>query len=58
MARLAAHAEGVICLTGGPNGPLGKLLQNGQTFKAQALLEGLAQALGDRLYVELQRHPS
>ena len=43
MAQLAAHAEGVICLTGGPNGPLGKLLQNGQTAKAQALLEGLAQ---------------
>ncbi|MCO4809459.1 MAG: PHP domain-containing protein, partial [Planktomarina temperata] len=58
MAQLAAHAEGVICLTGGPNGPLGKLLQNGQTAKAQALLEGLAQAFGDRLYVELQRHPS
>ena len=57
MAQLANHAEGVICLTGGPNGPLGKLLQNGQTAKAQALLDYLAQAYGDRLYVELQRHP-
>ena len=57
MAQLAAHAQGVICLTGGPSGPLGKLLQNGQTAKAQALLEDLAQAYGDRLYVELQRHP-
>jgi DNA polymerase-3 subunit alpha len=57
MAQLANHAEGVICLTGGPNGPLGKLLQNGQTAKAQAILDDLAQAYGDRLYVELQRHP-
>ena len=57
MAQLANHAEGVICLTGGPNGPLGKLLQNGQTAKAQALLDDLAQAYDDRLYVELQRHP-
>ncbi|MGB2195647.1 MAG: DNA polymerase III subunit alpha, partial [Planktomarina sp.] len=57
MAQLANHAEGVICLTGGPNGPLGKLLQNSQTAKAQALLDDLARAYGDRLYVELQRHP-
>ena len=56
LAQLVAHSEGLICLTGGPNGPLGKLLQNGQAAKAQALMYQLARAFGDRLYIELQRH--
>ena len=54
---LARHAEGVICLTGGPDGPVGRLLQGGQRPAAEALLQRLAGAFGDRLYVELQRHP-
>jgi len=54
---LARHAEGVICLTGGPEGPVGRLLQGGQRPAAEALLQRLAGAFGDRLYVELQRHP-
>ncbi|MFP4275021.1 MAG: DNA polymerase III subunit alpha, partial [Paracoccaceae bacterium] len=55
--ELEAHAEGVICLTGGPEGALGKLLQAGQRPAAEALMARLAAAYGDRLYVELQRHP-
>ena len=54
---LLAHANGVICLTGGPDGPLGRLLRNGQMPKAEALLQQLAAVFADRLYVELQRHP-
>ncbi|WP_225027802.1 DNA polymerase III subunit alpha [Xinfangfangia pollutisoli] len=54
---LAAHAEGLICLTGGPDGPLGRFLQMGQAPKARALIDRLAAIFGDRLYVELQRHP-
>jgi DNA polymerase-3 subunit alpha len=57
LAQLATHSEGIICLSGGPNGPLGKLIQNGQVAKAQALADQLASTFGDRLYVELQRHP-
>ena len=56
LAELSAHAAGVICLTGGPDGPLGRLLQAGQGPHAQAVLETLHGAFGDRLYVELQRH--
>src|SRR6056297_2491705 len=55
--ELTAKAEGVICLTGGPDGPVGRLLQGGQRPAAEALMGRLAAAFGDRLYVELQRHP-
>ncbi|WP_395541696.1 DNA polymerase III subunit alpha [Neotabrizicola sp. sgz301269] len=57
LAELADHAEGLICLTGGPEGPLGRFFAAGQAPKARALVEALHRAFGDRLYVELQRHP-
>ena len=56
LAELAAHSEDVICLTGGPEGPVGLLLQNGQRPAAEALMQELHTAFGDRLYMELQRH--
>jgi DNA polymerase-3 subunit alpha len=56
-AELAQYSEGLICLTGGPDGPVGRFLRNGQRPKAQALMTQLAEVFGDRLYVELQRHP-
>ena len=55
--EIEAHADGLICLSGGPEGALGKLLQAGQRPKAEALMTRLAAAFPDRLYVELQRHP-
>ncbi len=57
MEELAAHSEDVICLTGGPDGPLGMLLQTGQRPAAEALTDQLFKVFGDRLYIELQRHP-
>ncbi|MBC7140728.1 MAG: PHP domain-containing protein, partial [Rhodobacteraceae bacterium] len=57
VEELERHSEGLICLTGGPDGPVGRLLQAGQGPKAEALLKRLAAACPDRLYVELQRHP-
>ncbi|OSP56038.1 DNA polymerase III subunit alpha [Pseudoruegeria sp. SK021] len=57
LDELAQHAEGLICLSGGPDGPVGRLLRNNQRAKAEALLSALARAFPDRLYVELQRHP-
>ena len=51
------HAEGLICLSGGPDGPIGRLLRAGQRAPAETLLRRLAAAFPDRLYVELQRHP-
>ena len=58
LADLSEFSEGLICLTGGPDGPVGRLLRAGQKPKAQALMTQLAATFGDRLYVELQRHPT
>ncbi|MEL6584828.1 MAG: DNA polymerase III subunit alpha [Pseudomonadota bacterium] len=57
MAELSEHAAGLICLSGGAEGPVGKLLQDGQAPKAQELMKRLKEVFGDRLYVEIQRHP-
>ena len=57
LEELEAHCEDVICLSGGPDGPVGRLLREGHRAAAQTLLTRLHAAFGDRLYVELQRHP-
>ncbi|WP_149587320.1 DNA polymerase III subunit alpha [Tabrizicola flagellatus] len=57
LDELAQHSEGLICLTGGPEGPLGRFHATGQQAKARAILERLAATYPNRLYVELQRHP-
>ena len=57
LDQLEAHSAGLICLTGGPDGPVGRLLRAGQRPRAEALVSRLAAAFPDRLYVELQRHP-
>ncbi len=53
---LAAHSEGLICLTGGPSGPLNPLIVEGRADLAEKRLERLKAVFGDRLYIELQRH--
>ncbi len=53
---LAEHCEGLIALTGGPGGPLNKLIVEGQPDAAAALLDKLHGIFGNRLYIELQRH--
>jgi len=57
LAELEVLSSGLICLTGGPEGPVGQLLQMGQRPAAEALMARLHGAFGDRLYIELQRHP-
>ncbi|SDC98172.1 DNA polymerase III subunit alpha [Ruegeria marina] len=57
LDELATHSEGLICLSGGPDGPVGRLLQQGQRPAAEALVDKLAGMFPDRLYIELQRHP-
>ncbi len=56
LDALRAHAEGVLALSGGPGGPVDRLLLDGQTAKARELLADLAALYPDRLYVEIQRH--
>src|SRR4029079_5676684 len=56
MDYLSQHAAGLICLTGGPDGPINEALVQGQPQVARARIDELAGIFGDRLYVELQRH--
>ncbi|MGL4235062.1 DNA polymerase III subunit alpha, partial [Tabrizicola sp.] len=57
LDELKQHSDGLICLTGGPEGPLGRFHATGQHAKARLILERLATIYQGRLYVELQRHP-
>lgn len=55
-ATLAAHSDGLIALTAGVYGGVGKALLANRKADAQALLLNLQEIFGDRLYVELMRH--
>ena len=57
LEELERFSAGVICLTGGSDGPLGRMILAGHLPKARTLVQRLAAAYRDRLYVELQRHP-
>jgi len=53
---LERHSDGLIALTGGIHGPVGRFLVDGQIDHAKACLDRLDKAFPGRLYVELQRH--
>src|SRR5436190_17676100 len=56
-AEVAAHAEGLVCLTGGDDGPLAEALRRGGADEARREAERLAAAFGrENVYAELQRH--
>jgi DNA polymerase-3 subunit alpha len=57
LEELARYSAGLICLSGGADGPIGMLLQAGQRRPAELLLQRMAGMFEGRLYVELQRHP-
>jgi DNA polymerase III subunit alpha len=48
--------EGIICLSGGPEGAIDPYFAAGLDGQAEQRLEALRALFGDRLYVELQRH--
>jgi DNA polymerase III subunit alpha len=56
LAELEARSGGLVCLTGGPGGPVNEALVDGQGELAEERLLALKSVFGDRLYVELQRH--
>ena len=56
IERLEAWGEGLIALTGGPDGPIDKALREDQKELALERLKILEKIFGDRLYVEIQRH--
>jgi DNA polymerase III subunit alpha len=56
LAAFAGRSDGLLLLTGGPAGPIGRLLAEGQGPAAEALAQRLAALFPARLYVELMRH--
>ncbi len=55
-SAVEAHGEGLILLSGGPDGPVDPLYAAGKAGEGDAALSRMQAAFGDRLYVELQRH--
>lgn len=56
LDMLADASEGVLAMTGGPDGPLAHHLDQNRSDAAEAVLSRLTRIFLDRLYVELQRH--
>ena len=54
--KVAEHAEGLLLLSGGTDGPVDPLFAAGKTAEGQAALAEMARVFGDRFYIELQRH--
>jgi len=54
--EILEHTEGLLLLTGGVEGLLGRSLLNGQKEWAEKITEKLQKAYPNRLYIELQRH--
>lgn len=55
LEDLAAHAEGLIMLTGGVDGPVGRLILENRMEEAESCLQALQKAFGNRLYMEISR---
>ena len=56
LADLEGASDGLIALTGGPAGPVGRALATGQEPAAREALQKLIALFPGRLYVELMRH--
>ena len=55
--ELEQYAEGLICLTGGDDGPLAHALKSGDIEETRRAVDRLTHIFGrDNVYVELQRH--
>jgi DNA polymerase-3 subunit alpha len=54
--KVCALSEGLILLSGGPDGPVDHLFAAGKVDEGRAALANMKAAFGDRFYVELQRH--
>jgi len=54
--RLEGYTDGIIALTGGPDGALNRLICKGRLSEAEAWLDKLSALFPQRLYIELQRH--
>ncbi len=57
LRKVEEHAEGLVCLTGGDEGPLAAALERGGMDEGRKVLTQLVCTFGPKnVYVELQRH--
>src|SRR3984957_10175063 len=56
FARIAENSAGLLLLTGGTTGPIGRRLAEGQKAEAERLLDALGEAFAGRTIQELHRH--
>ena len=56
LTQLAEHGDGIICMTGGPAGPIDRAILDTRHELAAQRLARLQNIFSDRLYIELQRH--
>ncbi len=56
FSALKKYADGLICLTGGAKGAVGRMILEGKPEKAIEILKRLMSAFPKRLYMEIQRH--
>ncbi len=54
--HVVSHSDGLILLSGGPDGPVNPLFVHGKPAEGNAALRTMMSVFGDRFYVELQRH--
>ena len=56
--ELAMHHGGLIALSAGAEGGIGRLLKGGQAGAAEAMARQLADLFQGRFYIEINRHPA
>ena len=57
LTDLESYSNGLICLSGGVDGPLGQVLLQSASVSMETLADKLVTIFGDRFYLEIQRHP-
>ena len=57
LLELEKYSDDLICLSGGPGGPIGSLIADGKIDEAINYASKLSEIFCDRFYIELQRHP-
>lgn len=55
-SMVAEKNEGLLLLSGGPDGPVDPLFVQNKPAEGRAALDAMKAVFGDRFYVELQRH--
>ena len=58
FSHLQKYSSGLICLTGGVDGPIGKKILLGDLNGADVLTDYLLRVFDNCLYFEIQRHPT